>query len=74
MEFLLLSRRRSSARNVPSGEERGETDVFEGYPEWFWKVFVLILLTVPFTFSKPLHAGRLTRFSRTGKYIIYVSG
>ena len=26
-----LSRRRSSARNVPSGEERGETDVFAGY-------------------------------------------
>ena len=25
-----LSRRRSSARNVPSGEERGETDVFAG--------------------------------------------
>ena len=23
--------RRSSARNVPSGEERGETDVFAGY-------------------------------------------
>ena len=31
MEFLWLSRRRSSARNVPSGEERGETDVFEGF-------------------------------------------
>ena len=30
MEFLSLSRRRSSARNVPSGEERGETDVFAG--------------------------------------------
>ena len=30
MEFLSLSRRRSSARNVPSGE-RGETDVFAGY-------------------------------------------
>ena len=28
MEFLLLSRRRSSTQNVPSGEERGETDVF----------------------------------------------
>ena len=28
MEFLSLSRRRSFARNVPSGEERGETDVF----------------------------------------------
>ena len=31
MEFLWLSRRRSSARNVPSGEKRGETDVFAGY-------------------------------------------
>ena len=31
MEFLSLNRRRSSARNVPSGEERGETDVFAGY-------------------------------------------
>ena len=31
MEFLSLSRRPSSARNVPSGEERGETDVFAGY-------------------------------------------
>ena len=30
MEFLSLSRRRSSARNFPSGEERGETDVFAG--------------------------------------------
>ena len=31
MEFLSLSRRRSSARNVPSGEERGETDASAGY-------------------------------------------
>ena len=31
MEFLSLSRRCSSARNVPSSEERGETDVFAGY-------------------------------------------
>ena len=31
MEFLPPSRRRSSARNVPSGEERRETDVFAGY-------------------------------------------
>ena len=33
MEFLPLSRRHSSARNVPSGKERGETDVFAGYPK-----------------------------------------
>ena len=31
MAFLSLSRRRSSLQNVPSGEERGETDVFAGY-------------------------------------------
>ena len=31
MEFLSLSRRSSSARNVHSGEERGEMDVFAGY-------------------------------------------
>jgi len=30
MEFLSLSRRRFSARNVPIGEERGETDVSAG--------------------------------------------
>ena len=48
MEFLSLRRRRSSARNVPSGEKRGETDVFAGYwslpvgatisrqKNWFW--------------------------------------
>ena len=31
MEFLSLIRRRSSSRNVPSGEEQGEMDVFAGY-------------------------------------------
>ena len=35
MEFLSLSRRRSSPRNVPSGEEGGETDVFSGYRHFF---------------------------------------
>ena len=30
MEFLSLRRRRSSAQNVPSGEERGETAVIAG--------------------------------------------
>ena len=30
MEFLPLSRRRSSSLNVPGSEERGETDVFAG--------------------------------------------
>ena len=31
MEFLSLSRRRPSWRNVPCGEERVETAVFAGY-------------------------------------------
>ena len=31
MEFLSLSRRRSSTQNIPSSEEQGETDVFAGY-------------------------------------------
>ena len=31
MEFLSLSRRLSSSKNVPSGEEWGETAVFAGY-------------------------------------------
>ena len=37
IEFLSLSRRRSSARNVPSGKERGETDVFAGYVHVFMR-------------------------------------
>ena len=35
MEFLSLSRRRSSTRNVPTGEERGKTDVSR------WLAFVI---------------------------------
>ena len=35
MEFLSLSRRCSSVQNVPSGEERGETDVFAGWLDSF---------------------------------------
>ena len=58
MQFLSLSRRRSSARNVPSGEERGETDVFAGlrlvgfrrflgatYHYIFWRSYVFRFLT-----------------------------
>ena len=30
-----MGRRRSSTQNVPSGEERGETDVFAGYQMGF---------------------------------------
>ena len=36
MEFLSLSQRCSSVWNVPSGEERGETDVFAGYVRTFY--------------------------------------
>ena len=44
--FLLALRRwgRSSARNVPSDEERGETDVFAGYsPPFQFQEFLLAL-------------------------------
>ena len=54
MEFLSLSHRCSSVRNVPSGEERGETDVFAGYVWTFHQksghrgeVIVIGGLTVP---------------------------
>ena len=45
MEFLSLSSRRSSLRNVPSGEERGKTDVFVGYclPDFEKRVPILQL-------------------------------
>ena len=36
LEFLSLNRRRSSARNVPSGKEQGETDVFAGYKDVYY--------------------------------------
>ena len=50
--FLLARRRcgRSSARNVHSGEERGETDVFAGYP--FGGECVFVVGQVNFFFSK----------------------
>ena len=54
MEFLSLSRRRSSARNVPSDEERGETDVFAGYMDYNTIIFctcstinVLLICEIP---------------------------
>ena len=51
MEFLLLSRRRSSVQNVHSGEERGETDVFAGYQSMCVnsfenKLYIIIIITV----------------------------
>ena len=47
MEFLSLSRRRYSSRNVLSGEERGETDVFQA----------ISYLTPFFAFSSYCGAG-----------------
>ena len=47
MEFLSLSRRRYSARNVPIGEERGEADVFAGYlPPFLWVLDSIFLSRV----------------------------
>ena len=39
MEFQSLSRRRSSSQNVPSGEERGETDVSQATNEDVANIF-----------------------------------
>ena len=47
VEFLLLSRRRSSSRNVPSGEERGETLVFAGYAIICLLLALLTISTYP---------------------------
>ena len=47
----VLSRRRSSARNVHSGEERGETDVFAGYKAHFEANFKICIDNVH-TFHK----------------------
>jgi len=57
MEFLTLSRRHSSLQNIPSGEERGKTAVFAGYPlrcSWvtgktFFLKIILLLGTLDFT-------------------------
>ena len=56
MEFLSLSGRRSSARNVPSGEERGEADVFAGYvwgsDRLFFFLFLLFMIFLILVFCK----------------------
>ena len=43
MEFLSLSRRRSSSRNVPSDEEREETAVLAGYILYLSARFKLVI-------------------------------
>ena len=58
MEFLSLSRRRSSSRNIPRCEERGETDVFAGYfPSRFAamlqnKLHVFVAVATDCTFAR----------------------
>ena len=74
MEFLPLSHRRSSARNVPSGEERGETDVFAGYCSWFLPYFLLNLFTWQEKFLLFLRFLRNSRTSRSPSWpFLFVS-
>ena len=47
MELLSLSRRRSSTQNVPSGEERGETDVYAGYSLYFHELNKKLVVNIP---------------------------
>ena len=54
MEFLSLSRRRSSVQNVPRGEERGETDVFTGYTNYYYQDIF------PFSNSLIVHEEKTT--------------
>ena len=67
MKFMSLSRRRSSSRNVPSGEERGETDVFAGYKE----LSSFLLETIRELKSKcvtPLLLGPLLETRQNGQF------
>ena len=61
MEFLSLSRRRSSAWNVPSSGERGETDVFAGYHFSYNEVlsfnFMLIFTATIVSTKQPITAS-----------------
>ena len=61
MEFLSLSRRRSCAWNVPSGGERGETDVFAGYHISYNEVvcfnFMLIFIATIVSTKQPITAS-----------------
>ena len=70
MEFLSLSRRRSSWRNVPGGEELGETAVFTGYYNTSPKVAqgvkvfkltvsFLILTALPASLKRPYKIKKL---------------
>ena len=54
MEFLSLSHRHSSVQNVPSSEERGETDVFTGYTNYYYQDIF------PFSNSLIVHEEKTT--------------
>ena len=60
MEFLSLSRRRSSSLNVPSGEQRRGTDVFAGY--YVFKIKARFFVPVLVNMRKESHTC-LTRGS-----------
>ena len=71
MEFLSLSRRRSSARNVPSGEERGEIIVEKNGKSNLYRLLIdcYQLFTVPtrvFPLLSPLLTGHQ---SQTDDYV-----
>ena len=73
MEFLSLSRRRSSARSVLIGEERGETDVSAvslvfnemPAPDSYMCVVLLLLLLLLLFFYREYHDFLICFDSRT---------
>ena len=86
MEFLSLSRRRSSARNVPSGEERGETDVFAGYkqvchwcfyhishPLWSWtkQHGIYLFYTMTRKEKRPIHISASYRLTFRRSVLVF---
>ena len=76
MEFLTLSRRRSSWRNVPGGEEQGETAVFTGYYNTSPKVaqgIKVFKLTVSFLILTALPASLKRPYKIKNKLLINVN-
>ena len=71
MEFLSLSRRRSSEWNVPSDEERGETDVFAGYQSVFARGVLSSPLTCGLIFGRISQTCDVTLASKL-KYVIHL--
>ena len=76
MEFLTLSRRRSSWRTVPGGEEQGETAVFAGYYKTSPKVaqgIKVFKLTVSFLILTALPASLKRPYKIKNKLLINVN-